>query len=171
MKKAKLLEKQVQEAWDAVKGAYHKKYHAQLRSTLLKIIAKEDDTYPEFVSLMSASGWDPVAEIFRKMESKAAGGVGWYKNVNKALAEEAAAKEQPDVAIIQCKGCGQFTEATNAKNFSDGVFCDKCVDANNAGPLTHQCHYCGDMYTIADLTGAKEGLICYKCRHEMENRE
>jgi hypothetical protein len=27
------------------------------------------------------------------------------------------------------------------------------------------------MYTIADLTGAKEGLICYKCRHEMENRE
>lgn len=39
------------------------------------------------------------------------------------------------------------------------------------GRVTHQCHYCGDMYHISDLSGAKEGLICYKCRHEMENRE
>jgi hypothetical protein len=37
--------------------------------------------------------------------------------------------------------------------------------------VTHQCHYCGDMYHISDLSGAKEGLICYKCRHEMENRD
>jgi hypothetical protein len=108
---------------------------------MLKLIAKEDSTYPEFVSLMSVSGWDPVAEIFSKMESKAAGGVGWYKNVNKALAEEAAAKEQEE------------PEEPDDKR------------------VLHQCLYCGDMYTIADLTGAKEGLICYKCRHEMENRD
>lgn len=37
--------------------------------------------------------------------------------------------------------------------------------------VLHQCHYCGDMYHVSDLSGAKEGLICYKCRHEMENRE
>lgn len=43
--------------------------------------------------------------------------------------------------------------------------------ADNDGPVTHQCHYCGDMYHVSDLTGAKMGLICYKCRHEMENRE
>jgi hypothetical protein len=39
------------------------------------------------------------------------------------------------------------------------------------GSLTHQCHYCGDMYPVSDLSGAAEGLICYKCRHEMENRD
>ena len=39
------------------------------------------------------------------------------------------------------------------------------------GKLTHQCHYCGDMYPVSDLSGAAEGLICYKCRHEMENRD
>ena len=39
------------------------------------------------------------------------------------------------------------------------------------GAVTHQCHYCGDMYHVSDLTGAKMGLICYKCRVEMENRE
>jgi hypothetical protein len=141
MKNVKLFEKQVQEAWTAVKGAYHKKYHAQLRSTMLKLIAKEDSTYPEFVSLMSVSGWDPVAEIFSKMESKAAGGVGRYKNVNKALAEEAAAKEQEE------------PEEPDDKR------------------VLHQCHYCGDMYHVSELMGAKEGLICYKCRHEMENRD
>jgi hypothetical protein len=39
------------------------------------------------------------------------------------------------------------------------------------GVVTHQCHYCGNMYHISDLSGAKEGLICYKCRHELENRD
>lgn len=38
-------------------------------------------------------------------------------------------------------------------------------------PVLHQCHYCGNMYHVSDLTGAKLGLICYKCRHEMETRE
>jgi len=35
----------------------------------------------------------------------------------------------------------------------------------------YQCHYCGDMRPVTDMSGAKEGLMCYKCRHEMENRE
>ena len=144
MKKAKLFEKQVQEAWEAVKGAYHKKYHAQLRNTLLKLIAKEDDTYPEFVSLMSVSGWDPVAKIFNKKEINADGTVGWYKHVNKALAAEAAAKEAKEQ---------EEPEEPEDKR------------------VLHQCHYCGDMYHVSELTGAKEGLICYKCRHEMENRD
>jgi tetrahydromethanopterin S-methyltransferase subunit A len=39
------------------------------------------------------------------------------------------------------------------------------------GVVTHQCHYCCSMYHINDLSGCKEGLICYKCRHEMENRD
>lgn len=39
------------------------------------------------------------------------------------------------------------------------------------GVVTHQCHYCGDMYHVSDLSTAKEGLICYKCRMEMENQE
>ena len=39
------------------------------------------------------------------------------------------------------------------------------------GAVTHQCHYCGDMYHVSDLSGTKVGLICYKCRHEMENRD
>jgi hypothetical protein len=40
-----------------------------------------------------------------------------------------------------------------------------------AGAVTHQCHYCGELYPVSDLGGAAEGLICYKCRHEMENRD
>jgi uncharacterized protein (DUF1778 family) len=34
-----------------------------------------------------------------------------------------------------------------------------------------QCHYCGDMYNVAELSAAQMGLICYKCQHEMENQD
>jgi hypothetical protein len=141
MKKAELFDKHVKEAWEAIKSAYHKKYHARLRNKLLKLIAKEDDTYPEFVSLMSVSGWDPAAEIFRKKENHADGTVGWYKYVNKALAEEAAAKEQEE------------QQEPDEKQ------------------VLHRCHYCGKMYHVSELTGCKKGLVCDKCRHELENRD
>jgi formylmethanofuran dehydrogenase subunit E len=169
MKNAKLFKKHVQKAWEAIKGVYDPKYHPALRNTLLRIIAEDDTHFAEFVELMQVSGWDEKAAAINWFEGKKIVAKAHKKNdnVNKELDKAAST----DVAIIQCKGCGQFTEATSAKTFSDGTFCDKCIDANNAGPLTHQCHYCGDMYTIADLTGAKEGLICYKCRHEMENRD
>jgi len=135
MKKAKLFDKQVRKAWEAIKSAYHKKYHARLRSTLLKLIAKEDDTYPEFVSLMSVSGWDPTAEIFRKGE------------------------EARQYMRDMCDN--DDTEEVN----------EELDEAAEEEPVLHQCHYCGDMYHVSDLTGAKEGLICYKCVHEMENRD
>jgi hypothetical protein len=176
MKHKKKFTQLVKAGWEALKCAYDPKYHPSLRNTLLKIIAEEDTNFAEFVELMQVSGWDHIDAVFQQggiaareimAENKREAKNKKRKNVNKELDEAAGA----DVAIIQCKGCGQFTEATKAKNFSDGVFCDKCIDANNAEPLSHQCHYCGDMYTIADLTGAKEGLICYKCRHEMENRD
>jgi hypothetical protein len=169
MKKEKEFERRIREAWNALKHSMREQYHAKLRNTLLRMIAEEDTHFAEFVELMQISGWDEKAAAINWFDGKKIVAKARKNNesVNKELDKAAGA----DVAIIQCKGCGQFTEATNAKNFSDGVFCDKCIDANNAEPLSHQCHYCGDMYTIADLTGAKEGLICYKCRHEMENRE
>jgi hypothetical protein len=169
MKNRKKFTQLVKDAWEAIKGAYDPKYHPALRNTLLRIIAEEDTHFAEFVELMQVSGWDEKAAAINWFDGKKIVAKASKKNdnVNKELDKAAGA----DVAIIQCKGCGQFTEATNAKNFSDGVFCDKCIDANNAEPLSHQCHYCGDMYHVSDLTGAKEGLICYKCRHEMENRD
>jgi hypothetical protein len=169
MKKEPDFERRVREAWNSLKLSVQQQHQAKLRNTLLKVIAEEDIHFAEFVELMQASGWDEKAAAINWFDGKKIV-LKTRKNrerVNKELDKAAST----DVAIITCKGCGQFTEATNAKNFSDGVFCDKCIDANNAGPLTHQCHYCGDMYAIADLTGAKEGLICYKCRHEMENRD
>jgi len=183
MKKAELFDKHVKEAWKAIKSAYHKKYHARLRNTLLKLIAAEDTEFTDFVELMKISGWQ-CDVVMRRLEGHYADNDWINRDLDRAaiavdeLRKDAQEQEadknkeaSADVAIIQCKGCGQFTEATNAKNFSDGVFCDKCIDANNAEPLSHQCHCCGDMYLVSDLTGAKEGLICYKCRHEMENRD
>lgn len=35
----------------------------------------------------------------------------------------------------------------------------------------HKCHYCGDMYHLSDLEACKDGLVCYRCRMELENRE
>jgi hypothetical protein len=140
MKKAELFDKHVKEAWKAIKSAYHKKYHARLRNTLLKLIAKEDDTYPEFVSLMSVSGWDPTAEIFRKSE------------------------EARQYMRDMCDNADEVNKELDAA-------ADNEPDENEDSQVLHRCHYCGDMYHVSELTGAKMGLICYKCRHEMENRD
>jgi hypothetical protein len=169
MRNEKQFKRHVQRAWDAIKSAYDPKYHPALRNTLLKIIAEEDTHFAEFVELMQVSGWDEKAAAIKWFEGKQI--VAKTRKNREAVNKELDKAASTDVSIIKCKGCGHFTETTKAKNFSDGVFCDKCIDANNAEPLSHQCHYCGDMYAISDLTGAKEGLICYKCRHEMENRE
>lgn len=177
MKNEKLFVKLIYDAWEALKNAYHPRYRAKLRRTLLQIIAADGEEFSEFVDLMRVSGWDPVeavslvttadAAMANSAKNKPKAKRKNHGKINKELDEAAGA----DVAIIQCKGCGQFTEATGAKNFADGVFCDKCINANNDEPVLHQCHYCGDMYHVSDLTGAKMGLICYKCRHEMENRD
>jgi hypothetical protein len=169
MKNEKKFTQLVRDAWEAIKGAYHPKYHPMLRNTLLRIIAEDDTHFSEFVELMQVSGWDEKAAAIKWFEGKQI--VAKTRKTREAVNKELDTAAGADVAIIKCKGCGHFTETTKAKNFSDGVFCDKCIDANNAEPLSHQCHYCGEMYAISALTGAKAGLICYKCRHEMENRD
>lgn len=60
---------------------------------------------------------------------------------------------------------------TSKEDVANKKLQDAAEEQREEEPALYQCHYCGDMYTIADLTGAKEGLICYKCRHEMENME
>jgi hypothetical protein len=183
MKNAKLFKKHVKKAWEAIKGAYDPKFHPALRNTLLKLIAAEDTEFTDFVELMKISGWQ-CDVVMRRLEGHYAENDWINRDLDRAaiavseLRKDAQEQEvdknkaaSTDVAIIKCKGCGQFTETTSAKHSDAGVFCNKCVDQDSGEPVLHQCHYCGDMYHVSDLTGAKEGLICYKCRHEMENRE
>ena len=185
MKSQKKFTQLVRDAWEAIKGAYHPKYHPMLRSTMLRVIAADDKEFADFVELMSASGWDAVGYAAALRAAQLIKSIAPKETVADSTKNSAKAKRKnfgavnkeldksanTDVAIIKCKGCGQFTEITNAKNSDAGVFCNKCVDADSGEPVLHQCHYCGDMYHVSDLTGAKMGLICYKCRHEMENRD
>jgi hypothetical protein len=60
---------------------------------------------------------------------------------------------------------------TSKEDVANKKLQDAAEEQREEEPVLHQCHYCGDMYPVSDLTGAKMGLICYKCRHEMENRD
>jgi hypothetical protein len=137
MKNEKKFNQLINDAWESLKMAFHPKYHAKLRNTLLKIIAAEDTEFADFVELMKVSGYDTVFQNAAGYEKHMKGKEKTDK-INKELAE--------------------IWEATEPA-------------AEEESQVTHQCHYCGDMYHVSDLTGAKMGLICYKCRHEMENRD
>lgn len=138
MKNEKKFKQLINEAWEALKSAYHPKYHAKLRNTLLKIIAAEDTEFTDFVELMKVSGYDVVFQ-------NAAGYDNYMKDKEKI---DKVNKELQEVW-------------------------DKTKPASRTDPakIPIKCEYCGETHPLADMSGSKKGLVCYKCRHELENRD
>jgi hypothetical protein len=172
----------VTEVWEALKFNMASEHWPLLRRTLLAIIAEEDTDFTEFVDLMRVSEWDPkaaainwfegkkiVAKTPKKSKTKKTGKIN--KELHDAWAKTEPAPPDDDISITKCMKCHRLTMDFVTTHI--GLCCQDCADVvkKEVEPDLYQCHYCGDMYQIKDLTGAKEGLICYKCRQELETRD
>jgi hypothetical protein len=107
---------------------------------------------------------------------------GWWVLLRSVIAPEHRAELRKVLRRLLREDEKEYNEfvalmATNKEDVANKKLQEAAYDMADElqdiedGVVTHQCHYCGSMYHISDLSGAKEGLICYKCRHELENRD